>query len=297
MFGLIHSSLVNSVIFVLLLSLVLSSCSRVESRNRDTNEIRMIVDVEVDGELNETRFVLDLIDATSNPGFGIPAARIKLTRRDKIFIRFAEESYQVSRHTGARFIAIVPGVRSGEYSIDFDRQKHISAPDTTVNITSYPLLLAPLDEAIYSLDEQIELVWETRNDSGVVTDIVRHTKWGVREARCFDDSGADLIEYDRESIPIRSVRVTENQFNGMQASQLVSTRHLFEEFQRLNRTEEPITNCELEIHSEGRYSDNSYHPNTDDGRTIQFTADQNLESVSFEGMNLSNTAHINISIP
>jgi len=274
--------------------LILTGCSSVESSDRDTNQIIMDIDTEIDGELNETRFIITLTDATSHPSFGIQPALIELTIRDRIFIRFGDETYQVGRYKGGRYIATVPGIRAGEYRVDFDRRKHISAPDTLITINSHPALLAPLNGSTYSVGEDIELVWETRNESGPLTDIVRNTAWGIRDFQCIDDTGSEFTEYDRNHTYIRNTRGTGIQFNGVQASQLVNTNDLIEEFERSSQTDAPISMCELEINSRGRFRYDRSTPPIDEESSVQFIGDQNLARITSRGENLSNSARITI---
>lgn len=274
--------------------LILAGCSPVKSSDRETNEISMEINTEIDGELNETRFIIKLTDATSSPSFGIPPALIELTRRDKVFVSFGDERYQVRRHTGGQFIATVPGIRTGEYRVDFDREKHIPAPDTVITINSHPTLLAPLNGSIYSAGENIELVWETRNENGPLTDIVRNTGWGIRDFQCIDETGFEIIEYDRNQTYIRNTRGSDIQFNGIQASQLVNTRDLLEEFERSSQTDIPIIMCELEINSRGRFWQDQFTPPIDEESSVRFTGDQNLAHITSRGENLSNSARITI---
>jgi len=277
--------------------LILAGCSRVESRDQDTDEINMVINTEIDGELNETRFVLSLTDATSGSSsyfFAFPTSQIELTRRDKIFVRFGDESYQVGRYSGGRFIATVPGIRTGEYRVDFERQNHIPAPDTVITINSHPTLLAPINGSTYTVGENIELVWETRNKNGPLTDRVRNTEWGIRDLLCIDETGSEVTEYDRDQTFIRNTRGTGIQFNGTQASQLINTTDLFEEFERSSQTEIPISMCELEINSRGSFWYDGFTPPIDEESSVQFIGDQNLANITSRGESISNSARITI---
>ena len=274
--------------------LILAGCSPVKSSDRETNEISMEINTEIDGELNETRFIIKLTDATSSPSFGIPPALIELTRRDKVFVSFGDERYQVRRYTGGQFIATVPGIRTGEYRVDFDREKHISAPDSVITINSHPTLLAPLNDSIYSVGENIELVWETRDENGPLTDIVRHTGWGIRDFQCIDETGSEITEYDRDQTYFRFTPLTDIQFNGIQASQLINTNDLFEQLERSNQTETPISWCNLEINSRGRFRHDSLFADSNNELSVKFSGDQNLAYIVARGENISNTASITL---
>jgi len=216
-----------------------SGCGPVSSTNFETSELVLSAEIFIDGDFQETSFIIDI--STS------PSRSVNLDGSDQLIVHYEDQSTIATQTDDGEYRASFPFISTGEYRIELSRPRDVSAPNTTVFINNYPMLLTPVNGNSFSAGEMFELTWEARTNDGTTLTTVYGLE--ISAALCINNIGDNVVFFDIALTPsVNTIRdLSFPSLDGSVYSRSVDVTTVLNELEDKNDSDQAIQQCDIDV--------------------------------------------------
>lgn len=219
--------------------LLVYGCGPLPSSQFETSQLALDVDINIDVDLEETNFVIDIFRPPSRP--------VNLISGEQLIVSYGEQRMTANRTDDGEYSAIFPLIVTGEYRIEILRPGDVSSSNTTVLVNSYPTLLSPVNGNSFMNGDSFELTWEARtNEDPTVT---QSYFMEISAATCEDSSGDLVVSFDATLNPsVSTIRdTTPETLIGTRYTRLVDVTTILDRLEDRNESELDIQQCNIVV--------------------------------------------------